>query len=360
MNSLNNIGQENTTKHNTIFHTKESRKKEISAISNKKSNEKRDKFDVYPEKNKSVNFSNDSKKFSHSEKNSPEQIPQIKINNGNNIIQNAEINSKLISNDIKNKSKQSKYRIIEIARMTYKIDKNLFRDNKYFVIFGYNFVKKIKNQFKIIISGKEYGIKYEINISEFEDYGIKKENKTLEVILKGENINDLSCMFDGCKSLIKIVFSTLINQNITNISYMFWGCENLIKIYLPLFNTQNVKNMSSMFCDCKKLTKVDLSTFNTQNVTDMSWLFFGCKNLVKVDLSSFHTQNVKDMRNLFRDCKSLAKIDLSSFYTQNVNGTSYILYGCESLNKIKVSRKNFNKIKRDLKIQNSKLIILEV
>ena len=169
-----------------------------------------------------------------------------------------------------------------IAYMKYK----LFKRNKYIILFGKNFVENNKKKCKIIISGKEYEMVEEINVKEFEKYDIKEKDRTLEIILKGEKITDMSYMFDGC--------------------------VNLIKLDLSSFNTQNVKDISSMFFRCEKLIKLDLSSFNTQNVTNMRHMFKFYQNLFKLDLSSFNTKK-ESMPNMFDDYVSLVKIKLKNF-----------------------------------------------
>ena len=209
---------------------------------------------------------------------------------------------------IKNLENKKRYKIEEngISIMIYKLDKKLYEHNKYLRLFGENFTKKNKSKCRIIIAEKEYDIISIIDEDEFTKYGINKEDETLTVIFKGKSIEDMS--------------------------YMFAGCETLIK--------------------------VDFSSFNTQNVTDMKDMFSGCLNLNKIDLSSFNTRNVTDMRCMFNFCRSLIKIDLSSFNIQNVSNVNRILIGCESI--IKLKRKNFNKIKNVFGLKESELSIIEI
>ena len=61
--------------------------------------------------------------------------------------------------------------------MTYRIDKKSLEEteskyDKFIQIFGYDFVKKNKDNCKMIISGKEYAILANINVEEFDYYGI--------------------------------------------------------------------------------------------------------------------------------------------------------------------------------------------
>ena len=75
-------------------------------------------------------------------------------------------------------------------RMTYKLDEKLFEEEGESIrLFGKEFVETNKNKCKIIIKGKEYAIKEKIKKSKLKNYGIKEEDKELEVILKGNGIN---------------------------------------------------------------------------------------------------------------------------------------------------------------------------
>ena len=277
-----------------------------------------------------------------------------------------------------------KYNKNGIVQIIYKLNGTLFESNKYIKIFGQDFVKNNTNKCKMIIGNKEYEIKHEINLEEFEKYGINREDKIMKVILKGEAVEDMSCMFFGCDSLIKADFSSFITQNITNMKNILYGCKNLIEVNLSSFNTQKVTNMGSMFWGCESLTALDLSSFNTENVTDMVCMFNGCKHLTKVDLTSFETKNVTNMGGMFCCCISLIKVNLSSFETKNVTNMGGMFYFCKNLikadlssfdiqnvsnanamfwgyeNLIKIERKNFQKIKNNLKLRKSKLSIIEV
>ena len=159
---------------------------------------------------------------------------------------------------------------IQIANMKYK-----FSD--FLRLFGLEFVKNNKDKCKMVIHDKEYEIKEEIRKEEFEKFGIKEDEKILEVILKGKGITDMSYMFDYCESLIELDLSSFDTQNVISMEWMFHSCDSLIELDLSSFDTQNVKNMSCMFADCKGLTKLDLSSFYTQNVKDMSCMFADCK-----------------------------------------------------------------------------------
>ena len=55
-----------------------------------------------------------------------------------------------------NDKKQIEINEIGKVSMTYKLDKNLFKNKKYIKLFGEEFVKINKNKCKIIIAKKEY------------------------------------------------------------------------------------------------------------------------------------------------------------------------------------------------------------
>ena len=228
----------------------------------------------------------------------------------------------------------------DIICMTYKLDKNLFEYNKYIRLFGEDFTKINNNKCYIIIDGKKYEITSTIDIEEFEKYGFNEKDETLKVILKNETVEDMSYLFFGCKSLVKVNFSSFNSKNVTCLGAMFAGCESLIDVDLSSFNTQNVKSMAGMFSSCENLTKIDLSSFNTQNLTSARYMFYGCTNLTEIDLSSFNTQNLINVSYMFSCCDSLTKVDLSSFNTQNITDMSYMFNRCEELTKLDLSTFN--------------------
>ena len=55
---------------------------------------------------------------------------------------------------------------------------------------------------------------------------------------------------------------------------MFSGCENIKSIEFSNFTTSNVNNLSSVFSGCKSLNSLpDISNWNTRNVKNMSYMF---------------------------------------------------------------------------------------
>ena len=94
---------------------------------------------------------------------------------------------------------------ISIINIIYDINKENKENIK---IFGEEFVKNNRNIYKMIIENKEYEIS--------EKFNIKNYNK-LEIKLKGiNNVNDISCMFGGCSSLLSL--PDISKWNINNVN----------------------------------------------------------------------------------------------------------------------------------------------
>ena len=90
-----------------------------------------------------------------------------------------------------------------------------------------DFVEKNKNNYKLIINGKEHELK------EKYSFGIFSSKKDiLEIKLKGiTNITNMSYMFCGCYSLSSLPdISKWNTSNVTNMSYMFSECNKSLKI----------------------------------------------------------------------------------------------------------------------------------
>ena len=135
-----------------------------------------------------------------------------------------------------------------------------------------------------------------------------------------EKLNDMSFMFNNCKSLKKIEFISPKTEEVTNMSSMFQNCEELEYIDLSNFNTNNVTTMESMFNNCLRLKQIKgISKINTNLVTNMEGMFQNCEELEYLDLSNFNTANVNNMACFFNECHKLKKIKgIDNFDTSKV------------------------------------------
>ena len=113
-------------------------------------------------------------------------------------------------------------------------------------IFNKDFVLKNKENFKIIVEGKEQEICSELDITE----NIKNK-EFLEIKLKQYNlVYDISNMFAECKQLISI-------SDLSNL------------------NTIEVTHMENLFYDCSELESIsDISKWKTSNVINMRGIFY--------------------------------------------------------------------------------------
>ena len=216
-----------------------------------------------------------------------------------------ELNKIIECNNIKDKFNNifniyTKMNIDEI-NIIYKVT------NKEVKLFNESFVKKNKNNCKLIINEKEQELKEKYNFGLFSS---KKD--TLKVILKGiTNIINAADMFDNCKSLLSLPD-------------------------IDKWDTSNITNMAWMFSNCSLLSLPNISKWNISNVTNMNHMFYGCSLLESLpDISEWDTSNVKDMSHLFRNCKKLSSLpDISKWNTSNVTNISYMFYGCSALSSL--------------------------
>ena len=216
-----------------------------------------------------------------------------------------ELNKIIECNNIKDKFNNifniyTKMNIDEI-NIIYKVT------NKEVKLFNESFIKKNKNNCKLIINEKEQELKEKYNFGLFSS---KKD--TLQVILKGiTNIINAADMFDNCKSLLSLPD-------------------------IDKWDTSNITNMAWMFSNCSLLSLPNISKWNISNVVNTNHMFYGCSLLESLpDISEWDTSNVKDMSHLFRNCKKLSSLpDISKWNTSNVTNISYMFYGCSALSSL--------------------------
>ena len=252
------------------------------------------------------------------------------------------VNGKSTKKEKLNRATLLKYPIKEYLKkfneitMIYKINK----EEEEIKILCEDFVEENKGKCKLIINKKEYDLCEKIK---YDKYGINKEDDLLTVILvenKNEKITTMNLMFNNCKSLISLNFSTFNAQNVTSMLGMFSECSSLTSINFTSFNTENVTDMMSMFRKCSSLISLDLSSFNTKKVINMWYMFSNCSSLKSLDLSSFNTENVIVVSEMFKRCKSLTSLNLSSFNTKKISSMWQMFTECFSLTSLDLSSFN--------------------
>ena len=150
------------------------------------------------------------------------------------------------------------------------------------------------------------------------------------------DIDDMSCMFHGCRKLEKLDISKLKTNNVRNMSGMFEGCSSLKELNLSKFDTYNVTNMSKMFSRCSSLKELNLSKFDTRNVNNMSGIFEDCSFLTDLNVTDFKTHNVIDMSEMFSGCSSIKELNLKYFFTENAKKMDGMFYDCSSLKDLNI------------------------
>ena len=246
-------------------------------------------------------------------------------------------NNKFITKDInfiKNKVLEKRQKTLKIKEEIEIRDFNLFivyqikQNDSSIKIFGDNFVKKNKDNCKIIIEGKEMNL--------VSNYICKEKEKYLKVkLIINKPINDLSYIFQGCTNLIAIGEESINTEDVIDMSYAFDGCTSLENLDgISNFKTENVENMSFMFRGCTSLKNLEsLEDWKTNNVIYMNSMFENCSNLISLDgLSKWDTKNIIDMNSMFKKCSLLNSIrDISDFNIDKVKNMNNIFDECYNL-----------------------------
>ena len=134
---------------------------------------------------------------------------------------------------------------------------------------------------------------------------------------KGVENNSIKGAFKNCTSLTSIKLR--FDRAFTDMSYLFYGCTSLIKIQANSF-TNGVKYMNYMLYDCHSLKSWNNALSKGSNLLiDISYMFSGCSSLTSVDLSLYNTTNIKNYEGLFYNCQTLISADISSFNHNNLS-----------------------------------------
>ena len=144
-------------------------------------------------------------------------------------------------------------------------------------------------------------------------------------------VESMNGMFQQCFSLREMDLSSFDTSEVTNMMYMFSECENLRELSLRHFDTSNVTDMFEMFSWCGRLEELDVSRFDTARVTDMCGMFAGCMELQELEVRNFETSAVTDMMGMFYLCSRLEDLDVSGFDTANVTDMSLMFSGCPAV-----------------------------
>ena len=221
-----------------------------------------------------------------------------------------------------------------------KLKKNFKLTNDY-IFYAVNDV----NLFLLLLSNLNQTMEYKyMTIDDINKTTVKDRNELKRIIKKRyannneiidvgdldvSNVKSFKAIFANCREL-KVIkgLETWDTSKAEDMSGMFDGCKSLTLLDVSHFDTSNVKKMTCMFCDCDSLTSLDLSNFNTSKVKYMTSMFCNCDSLASLNLSNFNTSKVKDMKWIHGDCESLTSLNLSSINTTNLGYMPFRLNGC--------------------------------
>jgi surface protein len=153
-------------------------------------------------------------------------------------------------------------------------------------------------------------------------------------------VDDMSYMFDKCRSLKSLDLSKLDTYNLKKMSQTFSNCWSLTSLNFNGFNTSSVITFMGMFNNCSSLKSIDLSSFDTSQVTIFNSMFYFCSSLTSINLSSFRTSKAFTMDRMFFECNKLKSLDISNFDTSNIKMMSNLFSNCSGLISLDIS--NFN------------------
>ena len=210
--------------------------------------------------------------------------------------------------------------------------------NDIFLVIG----RKIINRDEILNINRDTKIEihFKSNASTLDNFLNANYDKNLELLKKvelfnfGTTINNMSSLFNGCKSLESIDFYFSNTSNVTDMSSMFSNCSSLESINLSNFNTELVTNMSKMFYNCNLITSLNLSTFNTYNTINISQIFYGCDSLEILDISNFNMINCASYDNIVSNIKNIIFVNIFNLKNDKVVKNSFnkkeIFFICQS------------------------------
>ena len=181
-----------------------------------------------------------------------------------------------------------------------------------------------------VIEFKENSAYYPNDIHEMFYNCTSLENLNLINFFHTNSVINMSYLFYNCSLLsnLSIDFANILTQDMTGI---FQNCKSLVSLNLDNFGTSNSENMSKMFSGCSNLVSLNLNNFNTSKVINMDSMFEGCSNLISLSLVNFKTSTVENLSKMFADCTSLTSIDFKKIDISHAKTMEKMFYNCQSL-----------------------------
>ena len=154
------------------------------------------------------------------------------------------------------------------------------------------------------------------------------------------NINSMEKMFQYCKNLISVDFSSIDTSKVTNTFQMFLHDEKLTYVNMENLDFSSLKKADSMFSYCHSLTSINIDLKKAKNLETMEGMFFECKSLKSMDLSNVQSLKLNNINSMLKNCFSLTSVNLENFYTDQVIKMGGVFGSCTSLTSIDLSSFN--------------------
>jgi len=197
-------------------------------------------------------------------------------------------------------------------------------------IFGEKFVKKNKNNIKIVIDGNQDKLT--------SKWDFKKGENIVTILIKNK-LKNLSHMFHSCKYLKDISELKYLDvKDITDFSYMFSECSLLSDIQsLQNWDVSNAINFANMFRRCSKLSDItSLFNWDVSHCINFEGIFLGCPLLSNLKpIQRWNVSKCSNFQEMFYSCSSL--FDIKPLKNWNVckgNNFKSMFNGCVSLSDI--------------------------
>lgn len=166
----------------------------------------------------------------------------------------------------------------------------------------------IENIYRFFMNQNNFGAKIKYlnksnqDIQLFGSQFVRDNEKNFSIIIN-ESIEDIKQFhkFDAKEALVEMYLTDKIKKNrrhkIEKIKNMFQDCESLIEVEFNFNGYERSKDLSYLFDGCKSLIKVPECIINwvKNNCDDISYIFSNCYSLKELpDISQWKTSNVNE------------------------------------------------------------------
>lgn len=160
-----------------------------------------------------------------------------------------------------------------------------------------------------------------------------------------KNKGELKYLWQGFYDTINLKsFTTKYDEwgdDLQDVTSLFRGCKSLTDVYVSNWNLPNVKSTEALFFDCTSLKSIDITTLNTLNLTNMSYMFQNCKSIEEIDVSNWNLTNFSsNFKQVFNDCESLKYLHVDDWNVKDMLAENrfFQFFNCTSLRNLNVTK----------------------